>query len=583
MIRNQAEFVAKYAEKFGPKLNDELFHRDEDEIIEYLKKIVLAFERDRVFYIKVIGFKVVEDYQEIEKTLRDYEYEKFEKKNREAKVKKVFDESRFNVIDLKESFIKLLVVQYYCSINGTSDYFKVIIKVPRVVDKYYFKIYGNYYLAKNQIVDASTYNNSSAKSSKATSKAKKKQNVSFRTIFMKTMMYRHAYLLKTTLKETLEVNSFTSNIFKKTVYTFKYIFAKFSFFEALDFLNMRECIMLTEYDPKDPNMHTFCRKDKKIFISTPKVLFDNSEPVQAMVYTVYKTVSKDAHMKEYHLRKFWLKSLGYDFGNATIEKGLGILDSLEHIYDQIAEEDLCIPSHLKTDIYHIFKWMMGNYSELRQKDNLDISTKMIRWALYLACHYSAKVAKGSYRISDSGNDAKLETIRKAIVTSPDILLKELSKCSLVAYRNAVNDDDAISALEFSYKGPGGIGEKNKASVPDSFRAVHISHLDRIDVTASSNSDPGMSGVICPMADVHNGSFGDYEEPHSWEDKFNSVVEDYRRLQGKKDLFTIKKGFFDEDPDPKKLQLIEDSLASVKSLIIPFYIVTEEERQYYDLN
>ena len=574
---DQAEFVAKYADEFGVKFNPDLFIRNEDEIIEYLKKIVLACERSRVFCIKVIGFRVIEDYAEINKTIRDYEYEKFEKKNRTSKVKKTFDESRFNMIDLKESYIKLLEVKYYCSINGTSEYYTVLIKIPRVVNKYYFKLYGNYYYAMNQIVDASTYNNSHSKSSR-----KNKHNVSFRTTFMKTMMYRASYVLKNTEKEPIKFTSFTSNIFTKSVYTFKYVFAKYGFFEGLDFMNMRDCVFITETDPKDPSLHTFCRKDGKIFISTPKVLFDNQEPVQAMVYCIYKTIAKESNMRVYHLRKFWLKSLGKDFGNATVEKGLGIIDSLEHIYDQIVKEDLHIPEQKKENIFYILKWMVGNYNELRQKDNLDISTKRVRWSLYLACHYSSKIAKGIYRISDSGSDAKLETIRKAIVTSPDILLKAITKDSLVAYRNVVNDDDAIMALKFSYKGISGIGEKSKSAVPDTFRAVYASHLDRVDVTASSNSDPGMSGVICPLADIYNGSFSDYEEPNSWDDNFNATIEEYRKLKGKKEMFDIKKGFFDENITVEDLAVIEDGLTTLKALIIPFYVVTDEEARSYSL-
>ena len=578
---NQSQIMAEYAEEYGNKFNPALFIKDEDEIIEYLKKIILACERNRVYMINVIGFRVIEDQDEIKQTIIEYEREKFERKNRYSKVKKNFDTSRFDIIDLRPSAIKLLVTRYYVSINNDYEYFTVIIKVPRIVDKYYFLIYGKYYLAINQIIDASTYNNSNTNPN---AKTKKKQSISFRTIFMKTMMFRNFHTLKTTKKEAIKLTYYTSNIFTKNVLTFKYIFAKFGFFEGLEFMNMRDCIRITLFDPNDPEMYTFCRSNKKIFISVPKMLLDNQPPVQSMIYTVYKTLAKESDFDEYHLRRFWLKSLGGDFGNFSIDKGAGILDSFENIYEDIIRDGLHLPPDKKEDMYDIIKWMVGNYIELRQKDNLDISTKRIRWALYLACHYSASIAEGLYRIADTNSksaDCSIDAIRKAIVTDPDILLKALSQGNkLVMSRNDVNSDDALNALKFSFKGLGGIGDTNKSAISKLFRTVNISHIGRVDVTYSSNNDPGMSGLICPMADVYDDSFSEYEEPNGWEDKFNELVKQYRSLKTQKEMFKISEDFIGKKPDDKKVKLVEDTIPAVQSMIVPWRIaVIDEDKKY----
>lgn len=577
----QDEFIANYSEENGIKFNNKLFNRDEDEIIYYLKKIILACERSRVFLIKVIGFRVVEDIEEMKKAYIEYEREKFEQKNRGSKVKKVFDASKFNFVDLRESIVKLLIVRYYVSINNESEYFTVLIKIPRIIDKYYFKIYGKIYCAINQIIDASTYNNSNRNPN---AKTKKKQNISFRTIFMKTQMYRGYHKMSTTKKEHMRLTYFTSNIFTKSVLTFKYIFAKFGFFEGLDFMNMRECIRITRTDPNDPDMYTFCRSNRHIYISTPKVLFNNQPAVQSMIYTVYKTLVHDEEIDQYHLRKFWLISLGTDFGNPSLEKGEGILDSFENIYEDIIRDGLHLPPEKKRDMYDIVKWMMGNYSELRQKDNHDISTKRVRWALYLACHYSASIAEGLYRIADTNSksaDSSIDAIRKAIMTQPDILLKELSRGNkLVISKNTVNSDDAFLALKFSFKGLGGIGDSNKAAVSDRFRDVHPSHLGRLDVTYSSNNDPGMSGLISPTADIYDDSFSEYEEPNSWDEKFNQLVETYRKSKSLKERYLLECGILGKPTDPRKLALIEDTIPQIQAMIIPWRIATEEEKRLY---
>ena len=600
---NQAELVAQYQRDYGAKFNEKLFIKDENEIIEYLKKIILACERSRVYMIKVVGFKVVEDLDEIKQTIIDYEREKYENKKQDTKGKSEFNSDHFNYIDLRESYIKLLVIRYYVSINNEYQYFTVLIKIPRIIDKYYFMIYGKYYLAINQIIDASTYNNTKVNQTKT----KKKQNISFRTIFMKTMMYRNTIDIKDINKKddevieeeieedgvkkkrrrkknTIKITYYTSSIFTKNVLTFKYIFAKFGFYEGLDFMNMRDCIVITRTNPNDPEMYTFARANKHIYFSCPKMLFDNQPAVQSMIYTVYKSITKEEDMEEYHLRRFWLKSLGFDFGNQSVEKGVGILDSFENIYESIIRDGLHLPIEKKKDMYDIIKWMLGNYTELRQKNNHNISTKRIRWALYLACHYSASIANGLYRIADSKSksaDYSINAIRKAIVTDPDILLKELSRGNkLVMSKNCINSDDALNALKFSFKGLGGIGDSNKAAVSNSFRSVDPSHIGRIDVTYSSNNDPGMSGIICPMADVYDDSFSEYEEPNSWDEKFSKLIDEYRSLKSQKDAFVIKKECFNEDVDPKKLEMLEDTIPMIKSLIVPWRIVTEEELENY---
>ena len=574
---NQAQFAADYSEQFGVKFNPRLFIRTEDEIIEYLKRIILACERHRMYLIKVVGFKVVEDLDDIKQEIINYEKERFIRKNSKSKNGRSFDESLFNTIDLRDSAIKLLVVRYYVSINGEDEYFTVLIKVPRIVDKYYFKIYGKYYLALNQIIDGSTYNNSQA----STAKTKKKQSISFRTIFMKTQMYRSFYPLKTTNKESLKLAYFTSSIFTKAVLTFKYIFARFGFWGGLDFMNMRDCVNISLTNPHDEDQYTFCRSNHPVYISCPKVLLDGQPVVQSLIYTLYKTLNKEETFYHYHLRSFWLTSIGSDFGNASVEKGLGILDSFENIFESIIHDGLHLPDEKKVDMYHIMKWIMGNYNELRQKNNHDISTKRIRWGLFLACHYSAHIANGLYRIADTNSkssDYSIASIRKAIKTDPDILLKELSRGNkLVGSKNVINSDDAFSALKSSFKGRGGIGDSNKSAVPDSFRRVDPSHMDKIDLTYSSNNDPGMAPIICPAADIYNDSFSDYEEQNSWDEKFNQLIRQYRELKGQRDLFYIQKEFF--DPDPKKIEILESTIPVMESMIAPWRIATEDEDQF----
>ena len=178
---NQYEFIRKFNDENRKIFNDELFERNDDEIIEELKKVILSCERHKYFILKVQKFTVIEDYPTIIRMLREQENIKSDSKDK--------DFNKYDYIALKDSDIKLLVVDYFIKVkypkkegHGEKN-LRVLIMVPRFVDKYYFKIFGNYYCPKYQIVDGSTYNNANSNA--------KCQNVTFKSLFMATRIYKY--------------------------------------------------------------------------------------------------------------------------------------------------------------------------------------------------------------------------------------------------------------------------------------------------------------------------------------------------------------------------------------------------------
>ena len=200
-----------------------------------------------------------------------------------------------------------------------------------------------------------------------------------------------------------------------------------------------------------------------------------------------------------------------------------------------------LPEELKHNIYCILKWLICEFSNLRVKDNLDLATKRIRFAEYIAAMYAAKLSKGIYRIADLGNKADLNSIQKAINIRPMYLIEEIQKSRLVNYRNMVNDSDGFAALKFTYKGIAGIGEKSQNSVANVFRAVNPSHLGRLDLNSSSATDPGLSGVLCPLCQIQDdGFFDNYKEPIFWEEDIAKLLNEYKERVGKKEIFEFKR-------------------------------------------
>src|SRR5574344_411028 len=123
---NQREHLALYNEKNREPFNPILFERNENDIIEDLKKILISSQREKFFTIRIKAFRVIEDYIEIKDILHGVEAES---KNKRIKY------NIYDMIDLKDSAIKLLEVDYFLSTGDESKDLKVYIAVPRIVEQ----------------------------------------------------------------------------------------------------------------------------------------------------------------------------------------------------------------------------------------------------------------------------------------------------------------------------------------------------------------------------------------------------------------------------------------------------------------
>ena len=546
----QKKFIHDFNDKYRYKFNRDLFIRSDDELVNAIRNVIYSCERDSTFVIKVIDFQVIDNYDDINSIMYQYEDSLINKvkKNKDGEdivIKKAKNKDNiYSFINLKDSDIKLIKVDYFIQINEkkaglVNNTITVYIAIPRLIDDFYYRINGKMYSAMYQIVDASTYNNTNSK--------KKEQIVTLKTIFTPIRLYRYSTNLKNIDGIPIPCTYFISSIFKKSLLVMKYIIAKMGFYQAQNFLCIQSIDIVNNISNIDQEKNYIFPQRGGMYVIVDKFLFDNIQIVQSFVYTVYATIAymKDTEFEVMKEHNTWLKALGGEFTtfksddttiDAIIEKGESVVSSLEFVYDRLTKEDLKLSLEDKEDIYCILRWMMYEFQALRNKDNLDISTKKVRWAEYLAAMYATRLSTRIYNISDQGKNANLNSIRKAIQTPPMFLIKEMTKsgCKLVNYKSCVNDMDSIIALKYTYKGISGIGEKSN-SISQSYRNIHPSHLGRVDVDSSSNSDPGISGTICPLSSLHDGHFDEYEEPSTWHNDINKVMDIYNAMNSKKDM------------------------------------------------
>lgn len=580
---NIYKFMHDFNDRNREHFNHYWFERNDDDLIEGMKQVILSCERDKYFVLKVIGFEVIKDYEEINKILYDY-YD-----SRTKNGKKV--DNDFEYINLRDSDIMLLKVRYYIKLNvpdnkirvdpktgemeRTEGEVEVLIALPRYVNKYYFRIMGNYYNPIFQIVDGSTYNNSTSNS--------KTMSVTLKTQFMPIKVYKEYYdLLDIVDKTPKKCVLFTSYVFAKKTDAIKFILGRFGFYGAIEFLEL-EGIYIQSADlatPMDPNIfYNFMDKQEKVMLSVVKILFDRDNVTQSFCYTVLKSVRKLDKFDDIFDFRYWTKMLGADFQSATLDKGIPVLDSFESIYDLKTKQSIRLPIEDKQDSYCIIRWMMREFTYLKSKDNIDISTKHPRMAdEYLPSIYAMKISRGIYRISDRGKNVTFKDVTRVIDTPPNYILKNINAANLVDYVDLVNDNDAENALSYTYKGVSGLGDQGSGSaVPLIYRSVDPSHLGKVDLDSSSASDPGLSGIICPMAKIYDGSFSDYEEPNGWRQFYAETMAELKDMNNMVQAIDIRKKL-GLSYDYVKEEMVKETIDSYQRLI-PAIIDIDGKKDY----
>lgn len=532
----QAEFMRNFNDKYREKFNDKLFQRNDQDTIDAIIKVLKSCEINKYFTLHLLKYDVITNYEDIYNTLREHEENR---KKRNSKVENMYD-----FINIKDSDILLLRVYWLCRhndlekqevrdpstgksktivVSNPEEVVEVLIAIPRFVRKYYFRISGNYYSVNYQIIDGSTYNNS-------TSSNKKNDSNVMKTIFTPLNVSRvFIDLVNIGTKETIKCINYTATIFGICTNCMYYLLANFGYYNTCNFLDIH-CVNITGHPVIRDDFYCFERHG--IYISAPKFLFDEEPIVQSLVATVYSSIKKDTNINDIFNVKFWVNVLAGAYKSSKIDKGLFVLDSFERSYDNITNEDLHLPEELKQNMYQVATWVMQEFSNLKLKNNTDVTTKRIRIANYIAHVYATKINQGIHRITDMGRRVTLAKVIQAIYTEPMTIMNNLSNpnlSNLVAYRDLINDNDAITALKYTFKGISGLGEKvngKTGSVQPIYKYVDPSHIGKIDMDTSSNSDPGMTGILCPMTNIYGSSFTEYEEPHEWANNWQKLKDQY---------------------------------------------------------
>lgn len=551
--------------------NDELFRRSEYDIVRDVESIILSIAsptpvntENKDFFIGINSFRVISDYREVRSVLYFLEDDDHRRNKR-------IDYNIYDFINLKDSAVILLEVSYHIELTvGKDEYGNkkkevrdeiVYIDIPRVVNKYFFRIDGTEYFAYYQIADASTYSNSSSK--------KKMRSVPFRQEFQKHTVYEKKLKISSLDQDDITAIVYTIDLSGNNIPIIKYFLAKYGLVGTVDKLELYDVNISfgTPYIPDEEHYITLYNKDG-LYISTPRMVWNANPVLQSFIWTVLNNSPKKmTNIEEVFDQRHWLESLGSDFKSKTVEKGKSMLESC--YYSNIMKDSLKLPDADKESIFDVFKWHMYEFDALYHKDNYDMTYKKLRLSSYIAGFYAAKLSRNLISLSANAN---MDKVVKAIKIPHQYITDCLKTSNLASYKNGVNDDDTFACLKATFKGESGIGENKASAIPTKYRLVHQSQFGKVDCDTSPAGDPGMTCLLCPYLELEPGMYlGKYKEPNSWREEQAKVIEEFRKLTSKASLFHTPDELVNR---PKEYAYIKEIMEKANNLMP--YIMDDRE-------
>lgn len=548
----QAPYIYEYNKNNKSKFNPRIFNKSDQELIDVMKDNIKSLERDQNFKIEVLDIYTLTDYEEIERAIKIFHDKSF-------KVRKD-DLPYLDNIVLADTEFYLMIVRYFIKTNNSREnnsgkFIEVPIMLPKIVDRYYFKIDGQYYHMMYQVADYSYYSNEMSRSKKATKKYP--PLLTFSTLSTPANVEKVEEVLYDINGNEVTFTTFNLKIFKRNINIFKYTAAKMGMNEAIHFHNIHGLFINTSLPDKLDDYYIFSIENKRfksdlpLYVYVDKFMFDSDPILQSDTYAIidiYSKYSRPFTIDSIFTNNFWVMGIGIDFSekSPTLEKANNVIKSLDGIYDIRTFAKLRLPEDAKRTIYHVLLWIMREFETISLQDRLDLSHKRIQWAEYVAFNYTYKINETIYRLSDRGKNIKLDSVEKALTVKPNHILSKLksSKLPFTAYRDLVNDMDSMTGAKYTFKDYRSAKGKKLSS---EFSDVHISHMGRLDPDSSPKSDPGMSGILTPMCDVYGPykAFSTYQEPDTWKERYGPVYSKY--MENKDVIFGDK----NEIPDPSK--------------------------------
>lgn len=327
-----------------------------------------------------------------------------------------------------------------------------------------------------------------------------------------------SYAVDTSSRSRRKTNTTSKKNRNKFINPMMIYAAKIGVHEAIRFMGMHKAICITQDAKPDSNKYLYFPLDE-VYVRVNKSMFEDIPMVRSTVGMLVNMNKPNFPVTWENLTdlNYWVSRIGFIGAPKDkqlkfyYEKGRTTIYMIERLYDTMTKMNLRLPDSMKEDVYCILRWMMFEYGNLRQRDNIDINTKRIRKNEYivkssLGMKLSRNVINIIPKLSESRQNS-MDTLFEIFNFPSNIIINGMKNLNdLIKPDELVNDMTILQDMSYSSKGPEALGESSTKNVMLKMRDIHPSFIGVIDPNCSSNSDVGMSGSFVPTVKLYDKTF-----------------------------------------------------------------------------
>ena len=543
----------EYTNPFNDRINTPIIKRQyekslEEYVVDCFKSISNVLPE-----IQMTSYKFIVDVDKVNQT----DYERVRSNRQKDKQQKY--------IYMNDSRLGELIMNFHVDYEfegkpGELEYTrKILIPIPD--ENNYFYIKGKRYILQYQITESSTYTTSSALVGKS---------------LLPIKVRRGHSIHKDINGVEWKLGYYDLLIFNKYENFLYFYFATRGWQETLEYFEIADYVELVRQCDDSP-LHTYFRINSFVTVKVLTKALNASDYIKAMVGSILNILTNRMRISEIYDKEMWICKIGAFKLNTAKEsqKELGNrhIVLLNRMLDEGTKYSLRLTPHNKKDVYAIVRWMIQNYEHLWAKDNLDLTNKRLRCNEYVASLLNGIISERIKKFVNTTVNKEEKLITKYnnfFSFRGNEIISKLHSSGLMKFDDAVNDMDFFIRLKVTQKGPNSVGNKSDSkTISSKRRALHPSHLLRLDLNVCGASDPGLNNYLSPYCETDGLYFkGAVPEPESFSIELKQEI--YEDVDGSNCPVLVV--------DPVAFNYVLDELddISIKGIIPDYQTMIEDE-------
>ena len=355
------KFLAKFKNENEDKLNLKLINREyEESLVEFVLDVFRSLES--IKFIKFLRYEV--EYDEDKINYAKYITSRKKKKKKEKNVK-------YHYIKTDRTFE--LTMWFEITVKDQSKIIKKSILLPLKDGNNYLTLKSKKYFLLYQLVDSSTYVS--------------KNGLTLKSLMPIIVKYREKPVIIKDINDVeYTILGYYMRVFKRDISVLNFYFCKIGFSDTMRYFLMDQISELISPDdlPEDASTNKgaiYFPINKNFIFKVSRYFFEKYDYVKALTVMICECFTPKTSFNDIESGLYWTERLGAlytDTKHKRIDSGESTMLFFERLLDFTTKRKLKVSEMNKLSIYSVLRWIIQNFVELRQKNNMDLNTKRLR-------------------------------------------------------------------------------------------------------------------------------------------------------------------------------------------------------------